>query len=132
MSWDEALADRYEAWSAQMTADIPFYTELVGLSYEGRDEPFDVLRVAPETTILLAAWGTEGGRHLAFAFDPVDFERAFQRVRQAGVPYGDSFHTVGNMKGPGPESGARGNGAAVYVFDPDRHLIEIRCYPDSD
>ncbi len=25
MSWDEGFADRYEEWSAQMTADIPFY-----------------------------------------------------------------------------------------------------------
>jgi hypothetical protein len=32
------------------------------------------------------------------------------------------------MKGPGEESGARGNGQAVYIFDPNRHLIEIRSY----
>src|SRR5712691_9442765 len=28
MSWDEALATRYEEWSAPMTADVPFYVEL--------------------------------------------------------------------------------------------------------
>ena len=28
MSWDEAFADRYEEWSAYMTADIAFYVEL--------------------------------------------------------------------------------------------------------
>lgn len=28
MSWDEAFADRYEEWSAEMTADVPFYVEL--------------------------------------------------------------------------------------------------------
>ena len=28
MSWDEAFADRYEEWSADMTADIAFYAEL--------------------------------------------------------------------------------------------------------
>jgi ubiquinone/menaquinone biosynthesis C-methylase UbiE len=28
MSWDEAFANRYEEWSADMTADIPFYVEL--------------------------------------------------------------------------------------------------------
>jgi ubiquinone/menaquinone biosynthesis C-methylase UbiE len=28
MSWDEAFADRYAEWSADMTADIGFYTEL--------------------------------------------------------------------------------------------------------
>lgn len=29
-SWDEAFADGYAEWSAQMTADIPFYTGLAG------------------------------------------------------------------------------------------------------
>ena len=28
MSWDETFADRYEEWSASMTADIAFYVEL--------------------------------------------------------------------------------------------------------
>ena len=28
MSWDEAFADRYEEWSAQMTADAAFYVSL--------------------------------------------------------------------------------------------------------
>ena len=28
MSWDEVFADCYEEWSAHMTADIAFYTEL--------------------------------------------------------------------------------------------------------
>ena len=28
MSWDEAFAERYEEWSAEMTADIAFYVEL--------------------------------------------------------------------------------------------------------
>ena len=27
-SWDEAFADRYEEWSAEMTEDVPFYVEL--------------------------------------------------------------------------------------------------------
>jgi len=46
----------------------------------------------------------------------------------AGIPYGDSFHAVGNMQGPGDEPGSKGPGKAVYCFDPDRHLIEIRHY----
>lgn len=28
MSWDEAYANRYDEWSAHMTADIPFYVDL--------------------------------------------------------------------------------------------------------
>jgi hypothetical protein len=32
------------------------------------------------------------------------------------------------MKGPGDEAASRGMGKAVYFFDPDQHLIEIRHY----
>ncbi len=57
-----------------------------------------------------------------------EFEEVFLRVREAGIEFGDSFHSVGNMKGPGEESGARGPGASLYLFDPNKHLIEIRHY----
>jgi hypothetical protein len=59
---------------------------------------------------------------------PEEFANVFARVREAGIPFGDSFHAVGNMKGPGEEDGARGPGASVYFFDPNQHLIEIRHY----
>jgi catechol 2,3-dioxygenase-like lactoylglutathione lyase family enzyme len=107
---------------------VRFYTEVLGLAYEGEREPFAVLRVTPELTIQLAPWGTTGGEHLAFAMSRRDFERVFERVRRAGIEFGDSFHSVGNMKGPGEESGSRGPGASLYFFDPSRHLIEIRHY----
>jgi catechol 2,3-dioxygenase-like lactoylglutathione lyase family enzyme len=107
---------------------VAFYTQVLGLGYEGRREPFAVLRVTPALTIQLAAWGTPGGEHLAFALEPGEFDAAFERIRKAGVPYGDSFHSVGNMKGPGEEPGARGVGRALYLYDPSKHLIEIRSY----
>ena len=66
--------------------------------------------------------------HLAFALPRDEFQATFDRVKAAGIPYGDSFHTVGNMQGPGNEAGSRGDGEAVYFFDPNQHLIEIRHY----
>ncbi len=107
---------------------IAFYTDVLGLSYEGEREPFSVIRVTPEFTLQLAPWGTAGGEHLAFAMPRAEFERVFRQVREAGIAYGDSFHTVDNMRGPGDESGARGPGKALYFFDPSKHLIEIRHY----
>jgi catechol 2,3-dioxygenase-like lactoylglutathione lyase family enzyme len=109
-------------------ASVRFYTEVIGLRAEGRDGPFSVIRVSQDTVLLLAPWGTEGGGHLAFSYSPEEFEAAFARVRAAGLPYGDSFHAVGNMEGPGEEFGARGMGASVYLFDPDQHLVELRHY----
>jgi len=109
-------------------ATIDFYTRVLGLAYEGEREPFSMLRVTRELALQIAPWGTEGGEHLAFAMTRAEFDEVFARVRAAGLPYGDSFHTVGNMRGPGDEAGARGPGKALYLFDPSKHLIEIRHY----
>ncbi len=109
-------------------ASIAFYEKILGFTYVGDDGPFAVVRVAPNLTLQLAPWGTDGGMHLAFAMTRDEFDAAFARLRDADIEYGDSYHTVGNMEGPGIESGARGDGAALYCFDPNRHLIEIRHY----
>lgn len=109
-------------------ASVAFYTQTMGFSDDGVDGPFRVIRVTPDLTFLLAPWGTQGGTHLAFAMSSEEFEEVFARVRAEGLRYGDAFDSVGNQKGPGDESGARGPGKAVYVFDPNEHLIEIRHY----
>ena len=107
---------------------IEFYTGILGLRYEGDREPFSVIRVTPDFVLQLAPWGTSGGQHLTFSMMRTEFDEVFQRVMDAGIDYGDSFHTVGNMRGPGDEPGARGAGKALYFFDPSKHLIEVRHY----
>jgi catechol 2,3-dioxygenase-like lactoylglutathione lyase family enzyme len=109
---------------------VEFYTRILGFRYEGEREPFSVLRVAPDLVLQLAPWGTQGGEHLAFALAREEFEAAFRRVREAGIPYGDAFDSVGNGRGPGTADGARGAWQAVYFFDPSRHLIEIAFYDE--
>jgi catechol 2,3-dioxygenase-like lactoylglutathione lyase family enzyme len=113
---------------ADLQATIDFFTNVLGCAYEGERDPFSVIRVTPDLTLQLAPWGTDGGWHLAFALPRADFDAAFERVKSARIPYGDSFHAVGNMQGPGVEAGSRGDGESVYFFDPNRHLIEIRYY----
>ena len=107
---------------------IEFYTRILGLSYDGEREPFAVIRVTAKFVIQLAPWGTKGNEHLAFSMTRAEFDAAFERIRAAGIEYGDSFHAVGNMRGPGEEGGAEGMGKALYLFDPNKHLIEIRHY----
>ncbi len=107
---------------------IDFYTGILGLKYDGEREPFSMIRVTPNFIVQLAPWGTKGGEHLAFSMTRAEFDRTFERVREAGLEYGDKFDTVGNMRGPGQEGGAEGMGAALYFFDPSKHLIEIRHY----
>jgi catechol 2,3-dioxygenase-like lactoylglutathione lyase family enzyme len=107
-------------------ASVRFYGEILGFAAEGQDGPFSVVRVNPDMLLLLAPLGTDGGHHYAFILAANEFDAAFDRIKAAGVPYGDSFHDVGNMQGPGNEFGAHGMRAALYFFDPDQHLIEIR------
>ena len=111
-----------------LNASVDFYTRILGLAHEGQQGPFEVVRVSADFTIQLAPWGTEGGEHLAFALAAAQFDAVFERLRRAAIPYGDSFHEVGNMKGPGEEAGARGMAKSIYFVDPNQHLLEIRCY----
>lgn len=115
-----------------LEASLRFYTEVLGLTYMGEREPFSVVRITPACTIQLAPWGTPGGGHLAFAMTQDEFENAFRRIREAGLEYGDSFDSVGNMKGPGEAEGARGSTRSLYCFDPSKHLIELAYYEGSN
>jgi catechol 2,3-dioxygenase-like lactoylglutathione lyase family enzyme len=107
---------------------IDFYTRILGLRHEPGNEPFSQLRVTPGFVIQLAPWGTKGGEHLAFSLSRQEFDDCFARIRAAGIAWGDRFDGVGNMQGPGEETGSRGLGKVVYFFDPDQHLLEIRHY----
>lgn len=106
---------------------VRFYTVILGFADEGTDGPFAVVRVGPDTTLQLVQRPTPGGVHLAFALSREQFDAALARIRAAGIAYGDTFATVGT-NAIGSEVGARGPGDTVYFFDPDRHLLEIRCY----
>lgn len=107
---------------------VSFYERVLGFRPEGQEGPFSVVRVSESFTLQLGPWGTKGGEHLAFAMTRADFDVVFARIRDGGIPYGDSFDSVGSMRGPGLENGARGAGPTIYFFDPNQHLIEIRHY----
>jgi len=111
-------------------ASVEFFTDVLGLGCEGTCDPFTVIRVNADLLLQLAPWGTPGGQHLAFAMPRAEFDATFARIRAAGIPYGDSFHNGGNMRGPGLADGARGAAASLYLFDPNEHLIELRHYDE--
>jgi|SRR6185503_5211680 len=112
----------------EVDASVEFYVNVLGFKHEGQDGPFTVLRVSQDFILLLAPWGTGGNEHFAFALSRVEFDRAFAAVKEKGIPYGDSFHSVGTNTGPGVESGAKGLAPTLYMNDPNKHLIEIRTY----
>jgi catechol 2,3-dioxygenase-like lactoylglutathione lyase family enzyme len=112
----------------EIPASVDFYINVLGFELEGEDGPFTIIRVNEKFTLQLAPWGTGGNEHLAFALSREAFDAAFARLQEKGIPYGDSFHSVGNNAGPGVESGARGPAPTIYMNDPNNHLIEIRTY----
>ena len=112
----------------EIPASVDFYVNVLGFSFEGEDGPFTVIRVSEDFTMQLAPWGTKGNEHLAFALSRKDFDSAFASMKEKGIPYGDSFHSVGNNIGPGVETGAKGPAPTLYMNDPNNHLIEIRTY----
>ena len=112
----------------EVESSVDFYVNILGFELEGEDGPFTVIRVNETFTLQLAPWGTGGNEHLAFALSREAFDDAFARVKEKGIPFGDSFHSVGNNSGPGVESGARGPAPTLYMNDPNNHLIEIRTY----
>jgi len=113
---------------SELSSSVEFYVDILGFKLEGEDGPFTVIRVSEDFTLLLAPWGICGNEHLAFAMSREDFDRTFALIKERGIPYGDSFHSLGNNTGPGIENGAKGPAPSLYINDPDKHLIEIRTY----
>jgi len=110
---------------------VSFWSKILGLKSEGTSGPFSVLRISEDLTFLFAPWGTEGGSHFAFSLSESEFESVFNLLKKHEVPYGDSFHTVGNQQGPSEEDGAKGLGKTIYFNDPNKHLLEIRTYGNN-
>ena len=80
LTWDERFADRYEEWSAQMTADIAFY---VGLA-RAADGPLVELAVGNGRVAIPVAQAT-GQRVIGIDSSPAMLGQARARAAQVGV-----------------------------------------------
>ena len=107
---------------------VQFYTTILGLPDEGTMGPFAIVRVNEGLTLDFIEADPTPGRHYAFAMDTDEFDAAFQRIQDSGIPYGDNPREPDNRRGPGESAGARGKAKAVYFHDPSGHLLEIRTY----
>jgi catechol 2,3-dioxygenase-like lactoylglutathione lyase family enzyme len=92
------------------------------------DGPYTTIRVNEGFTLSLAPCGSKQWEPLAFSLSREEFQQIFERVKDRGIPYGNSWNNVGTNTGPGAEDGARGLASTIYFEDPNRHLIEIRLY----
>jgi ubiquinone/menaquinone biosynthesis C-methylase UbiE len=80
VSWDEAFADRYDEWSAPMTADVPFYVELA----READGPLVELAVGSGRVAVPVAQAT-GRPVIGIDFSPAMLAQARVRAAEAGA-----------------------------------------------
>ena len=103
---------------------VRFYYKVLGLKYE----PESLLRISPTLVLQLIQRPVETSQHLAFSMSASEFEETLARLKEAKIPYGDNFDTVGTMTGPGTSHGSHKNAHCIYFRDPDGHMIEIMHY----
>ena len=109
-------------------ASVEFYTRIFDFENLGEVGPFLAVRVNDTLNFDFRESDDFRSIHYAFAMESGEFEAAFTRIKDSGIPYGDNPREQENMKGPGMTAGAKGMGKAVYFKDPDGHLLEIKTY----
>ena len=107
---------------------VEFYSRIFGFEDLGEVGPFLAVRVNDTFNLDFRDVEEFQSIHYAFAMDPPEFEAAFARIKESGIPYGDAPYDQENMKGPGMTMGAKGMGKAVYFKDPNGHVLEIKSY----
>ena len=110
---------------------VEFYSRIFGFEDLGEVGPFLAVRVNDSLNFDFSASDDFRSIHYAFAMTPEEFNTAFTRIRESGIPYGDSPFDMDNMKGPGirlRRTGAKGLRKAVYFKDPSGRVLEIKTY----
>ena len=116
VSWDEAFAERYEVWSAHMTADVAFYTRLA-LDTEG---PLVELAVGNGRVAIPVARAT-GRPVIGVDSSPAMLEQARARAARAGV---ELDLREGDMRDLALEE------PAALIYCPFRALLHLPTWAD--
>ena len=116
LSWDEAFAERYDEWSAQMTADVPFYTQLA----RETDGPIVELAVGNGRVAIPVAQAT-GRRVIGIDVSPAMLEQARARSAEADVQL-DLIE--GDMRDLSLEE------PAALIYCPARALLHLPTWSD--
>ncbi|MGW8884199.1 VOC family protein [Streptomyces sp. NPDC055749] len=103
-----------------------FLAHILGLEAGEPWGPFVPLVLANDITLDFAAIPAESitPQHYAFLISEAEFDTAFARVEELGIPYFADPH----MKLPG-EINHNDGGRGVYFLDPDGHAMEILTVP---
>jgi SAM-dependent methyltransferase len=116
VSWDEQFSDRYEEWSADMTADVPFY---VALAREA-DGPIVELAVGNGRVAIPVAQAT-GRRVIGIDSSPAMLEQGRVRAAEVGV---ELDLREGDMRDFELEE------SAALIYCPFRALLHLPTWAD--
>jgi ubiquinone/menaquinone biosynthesis C-methylase UbiE len=116
MSWDEAFAQEYDAWSAHMTEDIPFY---VGLAREA-DGPVVELAVGNGRVAIPVARAI-GRPVLGIDISPGMLAQARERADAAGVELELREGDMSDLALDEP---------AALIYCPFRAVLHVRGWAD--
>jgi SAM-dependent methyltransferase len=116
MSWDEAFADDYERWSADMTVDVAFYVELARKA----DGPLVELAVGNGRVAIPVARAT-GQRVIGVDSSPAMLEQARARAAEAGVELDLRERDLRDLALEEP---------AALVYCPFRALLHLPTWAD--
>ena len=116
VSWDEAFADRYEEWSAEMTADIAFYVALARQA----DGPLVELAVGNGRVAIPVAQVT-GKRVVGIDSSPAMLKQARDRAAAAGVQL--------DLRRGDMRDFALGDSAGL-IYCPFRALLHLPAWAD--
>ena len=78
---------------------VEFYTRIFGFDDLGEVGPFLAVKVNDTLNFDFRASEDFHNMHYAFAMDSDEFEEAFSRIRESGIPYGDGPRDQGRLSG---------------------------------
>jgi catechol 2,3-dioxygenase-like lactoylglutathione lyase family enzyme len=126
------IAPDHTNWRVRdLEASLSFYRDILGLEPFGLEEyrrgerPLVSLRVTQDFILHLTPdpefeRGPTGGYdHLALVVEEAKPDELAKHLREAGVEVERQFESI---------TGARGEGPALYVRDPDGYRIELKFY----
>lgn len=97
-----------------------FFARIFGLSYDGPSGHFAPVRVNQTLTLDFDDAETFEVHHYAFHVGDEEFDAVFQRVMEAGIPYGSDPWHLDNR-----ELNNWNGGRGFYFRDPNGHVLEL-------
>jgi catechol 2,3-dioxygenase-like lactoylglutathione lyase family enzyme len=97
-----------------------FFAGIFGLEYHGPAGHFAPVRVNEDLTLDFDNAESFEAHHYAFHVSDEDFDTIFDRIKQAGIPWGSDPWSMDNRR-----LNSRKGGRGVYFRDPNGHVLEL-------